>query len=217
MYEVEIESSQYPEIIDPRYEKPTIDISIHPLESNVIIVIYPGANGSKDGYENKYQRIADKLVEAGLGAVIRSPNKYMIGNGWTTCLEIVIQYALNNSKEICGRENPNVYLIGHSAGAGAIDLIAGAYPQVKKILITSPAPIRKGLVAIHQIGEYPGELYVRIPENDRVVPRDDAMEFFNQATGASKRDLKIIDGCDHEWSGENNLQLFINQPVELLK
>lgn len=104
-YSIIISSKEYKNIVNPLTEKPNIEISIHQLNSPIIVIIYPGANGSKDGYENKYIRMAEKLVDSNTGAVIRSSNKYMLGNGWTTCLEIVIQYALEHSEEICGSKN----------------------------------------------------------------------------------------------------------------
>jgi hypothetical protein len=215
MENISINSADYPFLIDERYEKPSFEISIHKLVSKNIVIIYPGANGSKDGYQNKYLRMAEKLVSANVGAVIRTPNTYMIGNWWTTCLEIVINYAINNSTYICGTEKPDLYLVGHSVGAGAIDLVSNAYDEIKKLLMTSPAPLRRNNIVQHGIEEFEGELSVFIPENDRAIPREDAMQFYNLAVNAEKRNLEIVNDCDHEWSGEKNLEYFINLPTKI--
>lgn len=216
MNNVILHTSDYPSLVDERYEKPDIEISVHKNNSNNIVIIYPGANGSKDGYQNKYIKMAEKLVTASVGAVIRSPNTYMIGNWWTTCLEIVINYALNNSFDICGVNKPNLYLVGHSVGAGAIDLVSNAYDEIKKLYMTSPAPLRRNNEVQHGIGEFEGEVSIFIPEFDRAIPRSDAMEFYNLANSAKKRTFEIVKDCDHEWSGEKNLEFFVNLPAKIL-
>lgn len=211
MYSTKIKTTDYPHLLDQRFEKPEIEISIHKLLSPNIVIIYPGANGTKDGYENKYIRMADMLVENGVGAVIRSPNRYMIGNGSVTCLEVVVENALRHSEDICGSKKPSLYLVGHSAGAWAIDLIASAYPEVKKLLFTSPAPIRRKNETQHGIGDFTGEVHVFIPEND-VIPRFEGILFYDLAVSSSKRTVEIVKDCDHEWSGEENLKKFIELP-----
>lgn len=212
--EIILNSRDFSNLISQDRINNELNLSIHIHKAKTITIIYPGANGSKDGYENKYIKMAELLVQNNIGAVIRSPNKYMIGNGWTTSLEIVIQYALEHAVEICGRQNPEIYLVGHSAGAGAIDLVCSAYEQVKKVLLTSPAPIKRNNKAIHEIGEFTGEVYIRIPEND-IIPREEGIQFYDLAKKASKRDLKIVPNCDHEWSGEVNLKNFIELPTKL--
>jgi hypothetical protein len=215
--ELKIRTYEFKHLLNPNFEAGEIDVTVHTHNSNTIVIIYPGANGTKDGYENKYRKMAQKLVENRVGAVIRSSNKYIIGNGWTTGLEVVIEYALKASVEICGTKNPDIYLIGHSVGAGAVSLVACAYDNVKKVLLTSPAPISKNNKPEHRINEFEGEVHVRIPENDRSIPREQAMEFYDLATNASQKTVEIIPSCDHEWSGESNLDLFIKQPVTVLK
>lgn len=212
-YDVKIDGNDYLHLVDSKYEIPVIEGTVHPYVSRGIAIIYPGANGSKDGYMDKYKKMAENLVEERICAVLRVPNTYHIGNGWTTGLEMAIEYAIKHAVEVCmGNELQQIFLIGHSAGAGAISLVASAYEQVTKLVLTSPAPLRRHNKIEHMIGEFKGGVYVAIGEEDRVVPRDEAKDFYNLAINSARRTLNIIPNCDHEWSGEKNLELFIRLP-----
>lgn len=211
--EKNIDVTKYSHLYDSKYSIPEVNISIHHLPSNNIVIIYPGAGGSKDGYEDKYVKMADLLIQNNVGAVIRTDNVFQLGNGWTTTLEITIEYALDHSEEICERSKPNIYLIGHSIGAGACDLISCVYKEIKKILLTSPAPIMKNNEPQHGIGEYAGEVYVVIGDEDQ-IPREYALQFYELAEKASKRELEIIKGCGHHFEGKENFERFVRLPVE---
>ena len=211
--EKKIDVTKYAHLYDPKFAKPEVTIAVHPLPSDNIVIIYPGAGGSKDGYEDKYIKMADFLIQNDVGAVIRTDNVFQLGNGWTTTLEIVIEYALDHSEEICESPNPNIYLVGHSIGAGACDLISCVYEEIKKILFTSPAPIMKNNEPQHGIGEFTGEVYVVIGDEDQ-IPREYALQFYELADKASKRKLEIIKGCGHHFEGKENFDRFVRLPVE---
>lgn len=216
-YDVKINGNDFLHLVDGKYEIPVIEGTVHPYDSRRIAIIYPGANGSKDGYMDKYKKMAENLVEERICAVLRVPNTYHIGNGWTIGLEMAIEYAIKHAVEICkGNELQQIFMIGHSAGAGAISLVASAYEQITKVVLTSPAPLRRHNKIEHMIGEFTGGVYVAIGEEDRVVPRDEAKDFYNLATSSVWRTLNIIPNCDHEWSGDNNLKSFIKAPAEML-
>lgn len=217
MFDVKIDGNDFPHLIDSRYEVPTVEATVHPFNNGKVAVIYPGANGSKDGYENKYLRMAEKLVAMGVCSVIRVPNTYHSGNGWTTGLEMAIEWVIKHAVEVCNKPKiEEIFLIGHSVGAGAISLVAVAYEQVTKVVLTSPAPLRRKNLAEHRINEFEGEVYVYIGEEDMVIPREEALDFYNFAVYSSNRILKLVPKCDHEWSGEECLAKFITLPSMLL-
>jgi hypothetical protein len=217
METVSINITKYPKYYLPQFEVPEIEIDIHKLKSANIAIIHPGANGSKEGYLNKYVRMAENLIQNKICAVVRTPNKYLIGYPRTTTLEVVIKYALDNSIDICGTKNPNLYLMGQSIGAGAIDILSVKYQQIRKILLTSPCPIVEKGMPIHCLEKYKGQLYVVIGENDIVVPRNLALYFYHIALFTSKKKLEIIKDCDHDFKGEDNMKIFIRLATKFFK
>ena len=150
------------------------EINIHDCpESNVIIVNYPGYQGDIDGYQGKYRTMADLLRRKGIGAVIRMDNQCRYGflceKSVVADLRTTIDYALANAESICSTREPDLYLMGFSAGAGAIAIVAADYPQIKKVLLLAPA-VNAGKKAIEEaFGKFRGEVYIAVGEYDESV------------------------------------------------
>jgi predicted esterase len=148
-----------------------LPIIIHPKNSGIIIINYPGFNGEINGYNNKYRTLA-KLMQERIGAVIQSGNQYHEMLDYKESvkddLRAVIEYSLENAENICQTKIPTIYLVGFSAGASAIAAVAHEYPAVSKILLISPSAdagfesLQKGL------SEYTGEVYILSGSNDDV-------------------------------------------------
>src|SRR3989338_4126535 len=83
-----------------------LELAIHPLLNGKIIINYPGVDGSIDGYNNKYKTLAEHIVSQKLASVVRLPNPFTPGLGWSMNLRKVLEYVLKNSKEICGDTTP---------------------------------------------------------------------------------------------------------------
>lgn len=185
------------------------EINIHDCpESNVIIVNYPGFQGDIDGYQGKYRTLADLIRRNGLGAVIRMDNQCRYGflyeKSVVADLKATIDYALANAKSICSSRAPDLYLMGFSAGAGAIAIVAADYPQIKKVLLLAPS-VDAGKTAIEQaFGNFRGEVYIAIGEDDECVGREAGDYFLGLATGARKKRLVVIPKCDHQFQGRIN-------------
>ena len=148
-------------------------VAIHPARASRIVVMIPGCDGTLAGYERKYAKLASYLVEAGLGAVVRTGNPMLPGLPYEsvcqTNLRGVVDGALERSREICGEAAPELLLVGWSAGASAIAAQAAQIPQVTGILLFAPsgdageADLRAGLE------RYEGELFVVAAADDAVV------------------------------------------------
>lgn len=120
-----------------RREETTIrfEVNIHNCpESNVIIINYPGYEGDIDDYQGKYRTLAELICRKGLGAVIRMSNQcrsgFLYEKSIVADLRATIDYALANAANICSAREPALYLMGFSAGAGAIAIVASDYPQI---------------------------------------------------------------------------------------
>lgn len=211
------EPSNDPEFQDGKFlGKPfplELDIAIHPNDSGRIIINYPGAYGDIDGYNQKYKKLAAYIQDKKLGAVIRSGNDLSAGYTWDTDLRQMLKYAQEHAKEICGKDDPEIYLMGFSAGASAIAAVAHDYESiVPKVLLFAPSgdtgeqAVRKGL------GIYKGEVYIVIGQDDDVVGVDAGKTFYDIASSATHRELKVIPNCDHQFRGETNGRIMSQAP-----
>jgi pimeloyl-ACP methyl ester carboxylesterase len=191
-------------------------VAIHPARAKRIVVMIPGCNGTLDGYEKKYAKLAAYLVSSGLGAVVRTGNPMLPGLPYeTTCqtnLRGVVDGALERSGEICGDAAPELLLVGWSAGASAIAAQAAKIPQVTGILLYAPsgdageADLRTGLEA------FEGELFVVAGADDQVV-HDLPQHLFGLATRARRKELVTIPDCDHQFRGALNGRIMSQAPL----
>jgi len=166
-----------------KYEQ---ELAIHPLNNGKIIINYPGSEGDIHGYNRKYETLANHLADSNLGAVVRSGNPYV--GPWDRSLREMLKYVLIHSKEICGSKNPEIYLMGFSAGAGSISTLAWEYPEVKKILLFAPA-IGVGADAVSRgLKQFSGEVYIVVGASDEVVKPEAGEIFFNYCDLASRKD-----------------------------
>lgn len=194
-----------------------LEVAIHPYSNGVIVVNYPGITGDIDGYNNKYGQLADFVQEKGIGAVVRMANKFfdqlpypkvMIDN-----FKYVIDYCLAYGKQLSGRQNPTLYLMGFSAGASTIAAVAGYYPAVKKILLIAPSGDVDRSTVKSGLGKFRGEVYVTVGANDEIVGSKAGKIFYDLATAAKVRKLVIVPNCDHQFRGERNGRIMSKAPL----
>lgn len=191
----------------------SIPVAIHTLKSNKIIINYPGTGGSIDGYHDKYIKLANYLVKKKIGAVVRIPNYYHLEFDWDVNLKATIEFVLKNALEICGTNNPEIYLMGMSAGATAIALIASEHPEVKKILLLEPASIFLTDLEISAMQNFKGEVTIVVGTEIEAFGKVVGESFLNYFSQASQKELFEIPNCDHHFTGEINGRILSQAPV----
>jgi len=190
------------------------DVAIHPNNTGRTIIIYPGAAGDIDGYNAKYFKLAQHISTNGLAAVLRSGNPVPRDWGWELNLRAMIDFAQNpvNSEEICGNRHGQIFLMGFSAGAGAIAAVAHRYIGIDRILIIAPA-FDAGFKEIEEgLSKFQAQLYILIGENDEVVGCDSGLRFYSFAKNAAFRQLMEIPNCDHQFRGTANGRILSQAP-----
>lgn len=194
-----------------------LDLAIHPFNNGKIIINVPGADGSINGYNDKYVKIADYLIENKIGAVVRIPNISSLGFGWDINLRKTLSYVLGHAKKICGSNKPEIYLMGTSAGAGAIAMTAWEYPEVKKILLTEPAIVFSGEHGVEGIREYKGEVVIVVGKGGYALGKEVGDIFYNYFISASHKEIFEIENCDHSFTGEKNGRILSQAPIYAFK
>ncbi len=189
----------------------TQEIVIHQYTNGVIIINCPGAGGRINGYNNKYVTLADYMVQGGLGAVVRMSDPYN-AFGWDRKLRQVMSYVLEKSTEICGSSNPQIFLMGASAGASAISLIAWEYPEVKKLLFLEPAVMSNKILIEECLSKYTGELVVVTGSTGNALGALVGNFFIESCTIAKRKEIFTLENCDHNFKGEKNGRIFSQAP-----
>lgn len=194
-----------------------IEIAIHPYLNGIIILNYPGITGDIDGYNNKYGQLADFVREKRIGTVVRMGNpvfeqlpypQTMIDN-----FKYVVEYCLSHGKELSGNGNPTLYLMGFSAGASTVAAVSGDYPSVKKILLIAPSGDVGQNAVTRGLGNFRGEVYITVGQNDEIVGPGAGKTFYNLARTAKLRKLVVIPNCDHQFRGERNGKIMSKCPL----
>ena len=190
-----------------------LGIVVHPCEhAGAIIINCPGFRGHINGYNNKYVTLADFLVRQNVGAVVRMPNierpQAEYKHELLDDLRAVMDYALLFAEEITGVPDPEIYLMGFSAGGYAVASVAAEYPQVTKILLMAPSGPHGD-----SLSKFSGDVYIAIGNNDTVVGSDSGGKYYELATGARTRQLVFINNCDHQFTGRVNGQIMSKAPL----
>jgi hypothetical protein len=193
-----------------------VHLHIHRANSSAVLIMYPGADGNIDGYNQKYLKIANLIQSKNIATVVRLDNKYLCLPQLPYCeaminkLAYAIEYIHDNAERISGRKEIDIYLAGVSAGASAVATILQEFPHVKKVLFIAPASsvgwenIKRGLRG------YTGEVYLTAGQNDEIEAFDIARVYHDTCEVAIKKEIEIIPECDHQFRGKENGQILSN-------
>jgi len=179
------------------YEKPTI-------------INIAGYGGSHLGYEDKYVKIANVLKEEDIANFLSVDNKFDENDIFHRAA--YKKRVLRNLKPIldsarAGKEE--IYLMGTSAGASIIPILCEMYPDIiTKVLMTAPSENVSLDETLPAIKTFKGEVYIMVGGDDDIVGILPAAQLFSNLWNASKRRLEIINGCDHNFSGERAGKMF---------
>jgi predicted esterase len=194
-----------------------LEVIVHPLpKASAIVINYPGVNGDINGYNNKYGKMAEMLHEKGFAAI-------QMGNaelGWflyeksvVEDLRAVIKYAIENASRICGNSNPDICLMGFSAGASAVAAVCADFPQVKKILLVAPSGDASESAVTRGLSLFSGEVYITVGEDDEIVGQRAGEFFAKLVKRAVITRLCIIPTCDHQFRGTTNGKIMSKAPL----
>lgn len=196
----------------------TIPILVHPCKgAKAVIINYPGFRGDIDGYALKYRHLGEWLVQKRIGAFIQMPNichkdepyeKSVIAD-----LRAVVRHAIDIAPDIADSPEPIIYLMGFSAGAGAVAAVASEYKAVKKILLMAPSGDASPERVRVSLERFRGEVYIAIGDSDDVVGPDAGKRFYDLVKRASRKELVTIPYCDHQFRGIRNGMIMSKAPL----
>ena len=180
-----------------------IDVSIIDGTSDEILLIVPGVDGSVDGYENKYKRIAENINSEFGATVIRMSNpRNMAGYHLRNLFEVLdfIEKNYDMSKK-------RLHIVGHSLGGYMISEVAPMYDYIDKILLINPATLLDNN-AFNQLKGRARESNIFL-----IGDKDLSYDLINQFENLGV--VNIEHGADHHFSGAS-FNTFLKAPAQYL-
>lgn len=172
-----------------------------------VAAIFPGANGTADGYGYKYAKIADMLAEHNI-ASLRTDNP--VDHGWPLSSYKRATELLRATHDLVVEYDPAMFFVaGISAGASVMAALMGEWKQynIFQLLLIAPSTDAGRSDVIDGIRQYSARLSVVVGENDRVVGTKWPQEICSHAVNANVS-YKIVPGADHQFRGRDNGYLF---------
>lgn len=184
----------------------SLDIAIHPADSKVVLLTVPGVDGSVDGFENKYMKIA-KSVQAKHGAaIVRIANPFITSYHWESNIRRALDYIMKHADEITGHKDIEIRIMAHSAGAATVAQIAWEYPEITRILLINPAT-KLGIDKIkYGLSEFDANNLTIIFGSE-----DPSVNDVGELSITDRLRTVILNGVDHHFSGDA-IEKFIQAP-----
>lgn len=193
-----------------------IPLAVNYTKTGKILINSPGLGGSKDGEEGIFSKIAKTLEAKNLASMVRYESSLFdfafkkIGMEPLLMdnLRAVINYSLEHAKDICGSDQPELFLAGYSAGASTTAAISAEYKQTVKMLLIAPSVDIDPATVEKSLSEYTSELYLISGDKDQVINSQALNTIGQWAKNTKYKKIITIPNCDHDFSGKQNKQIF---------
>lgn len=193
-------------------------VIVHPSpKARAIIVNVPGYRADIDGYNKKYRTLGTHLAARGVGAFIQMPN--IERDMATYCHRLindvlaVCAYARAMAPQMCTTREPDLFLMGFSAGGAAV-AAAATRTGAKKVLLMEPSD---GLSAwdevVESLSRYTGDICIIVGSGPEAIGKRGGQRFFEAAKRAARREMVEIPNCDHQFRGTPNGQIMAKAPL----
>lgn len=184
----------------------SLEVKVHNSNSNTILLLVPGVDGSVDGYENKYVTIAENILKKHGVAVVRMENPFVTSFHWESNIRQILNFIKDNSLEICGTNNYDLHIQAHSAGASVVASIAHEFPKIRKLLLINIAMSLSPNSIVEGLGKYEGDVTILMGDKDDSLEDVKKLGFSENSNTAQ---IVIATNTDHNFSGDS-FPLFLN-------
>jgi hypothetical protein len=184
-----------------------------------MLIISPGSGELKDGRRDRWRKLAFHLQELNLCATVtynvpRPDFEVQLeweaysykGASWNRILIEsachATDWALEQSQQLCGTDDPEICLAGFSSGGSAVGAVCHLYPQVKQLLLLS-AYDSVGDPFYEGISLFTGDIFMGYGALD---PPAGMLAYVVSVGPLSARSMvgRPVPDCDHRFSGANN-------------
>lgn len=193
-----------------------LDIAIHEYDSERLVLICPGACESLEGRVVAYAELAEAIVQAGLGAVVRYNDPYDYECDYQEFLiaktRCMIEFALETALHFSKAAPPRLEVMAYSSSAGAVAALAAEY-EIETLLLIAPSHDLAYESILPTYRQFQGNVRVLVGEADQVVLPQHAFWYYENAENAATREYVEARCCDHGFKGATNKHLFFHAPL----
>jgi hypothetical protein len=193
--------------------KGEVDVAVSSCKANKLLLIVPGVDGTIDGHEKKYLRIANNIKFEFHVPVVRMSNPFIHSERLDKNLRSVLEWISEKTTEIVLENKYELFAMGHSLGATNLAQVAWEYPEIKKILLINPSPKVHLRKTINGLDKFEGEVTILLGKKDQNFKEMETM--INTFVGNSNFTVKVISNANHHFAGEA-FNIFLNSPKEFL-
>jgi dienelactone hydrolase len=179
-----------------------IEIAVHTQKnkSSNIFLIVPGVDGSIDGHQEKYLKIAEDINSYEDSTVIRMSNPFIHSERLDKNLRAVLDYIANNEDALNINSDYKIYAMGHSLGATNLAQISWEYPEFAKLLLINPTPKIDSNSTIQGLRKFKGEVTLLVGQRDQNFQGIE--KIINTLLSERKIESVIIPNANHHFAGE---------------
>lgn len=191
-----------------------LDVALHEQPSETVILVCPGACEALEGRVVPYAAVAETVVEAQLGAVVRYNDPYDMQQNYADFLlektRRIIELTLSSASHFCSTDTPNLKIMAYSSSAGAAAALASEYPSIDTLLLIAPScDVPRERIA-DSYRKFQGDVRVLVGDSDQIILPQQAFWFYEQAESAATREYVEVPNCGHQFSGLVNKAVFLN-------
>ncbi|MBP9738733.1 alpha/beta hydrolase [Candidatus Saccharibacteria bacterium] len=184
----------------------SLDVVVHPGKTNEVVLIVPGVDGSVDGYEDKYIKMANLITDHYGSAVVRISNPFISSFHWEDNIRKALEFIEAGQSDYFDVKPASIRIIGHSAGASVAAWLAHEYPKVRQLTLINMAEKLEADRIEEGLKSFDGSV-------ELVYGSEDPSIEFGRKLG-DKYKLTVVEGADHNFSGDHT-ERFIKIPIEV--
>ena len=180
-----------------------IEVSTIEGQSDIILLIVPGIDGSVDGYKNKYKTIAENINSRFGATVIRMSNPSNMAGLHLRNLFEVLEF-IENAYDLSTK---TLYIMGHSLGAYMTSIVSLIFDYIDKILLINPATLIDNDV-FGDLNQRPRQSNIFL-----ISEQDPSFKFVDKFKEVGT--VYIQPNADHRFSGQS-FEVFLSAPEKYL-
>lgn len=184
-----------------------LDVAVHQGGNKTVVLIVPGIDGTIDGYDDKYLKMAQLINDVHGYNVVRISNPFISSFHWEDNIRKALEFIRSDKEKLFVEKPDRIYIVAHSAGASVAAWIAFEKPDVKGLVLINMAYELKPEKIEYGLNNFNGKV-------DLVYGSKDPSLGFGVAN-KSRFHLSLVEGADHYFSNEH-ISSFINIPASLL-
>lgn len=188
----------------------SIDIALDiPKNCTEIYLIIPGVDGTIDGYENKYIRMAELLRRVDGAGVVRISNPFISSFHWESNIRHALEYIESNLVEYRDKEIiMKVKIMAHSAGATMAAILAHEYYYISDLLLVNMATSFRKDEIDTGLAVFEGHMTI-------VYGSDDPSVDYEKELSSRGYRTVVLPNVNHYFSGKH-IDSFVELPYKYL-